>query len=80
LVVGFYVFRARSIFERALDVDYKNVSLWLRYTEMEMRNKQIAHARNLWDRAVTILPRVSQFWLKAIHMEGLLSSLSRDFC
>jgi hypothetical protein len=46
---------------------------------MEMRNKQIAHARNLWDRAVTILPRVSQFWLKAIHMEGLISSLSSDF-
>lgn len=33
--------RARSIFERALDVDYRNISLWIKYAEMEMRNKQV---------------------------------------
>lgn len=54
--------RARSIYERALDVDYRNVTLWLKYAEMEMKNRQVNHARNIWDRAVTTLPRVNQFW------------------
>jgi hypothetical protein len=30
--------------------------------QMEMKNKFINHARNIWDRAVTLLPRVDQFW------------------
>lgn len=42
--------RARSIFERALHVEYQNVSLWLKYLEMEMKNKFVNHARNLFDR------------------------------
>lgn len=54
--------RARSIYERALDVDHRNITLWLKYAEMEMKNRQVNHARNIWDRAITILPRVSQFW------------------
>lgn len=29
--------RARSIFERALDVDHRSITLWLQYAEMEMR-------------------------------------------
>ncbi len=28
-----------------------NVSLWLKYVEMEMRHRFINHARNIWDRA-----------------------------
>lgn len=55
-------FRARSIYERALDVEHRNVTLWLKYAEMEMKNRQINHARNIWDRAITILPRANQFW------------------
>ncbi len=54
--------RARSIFERAIQVDYKNISLWLKYVEMEMRNKFLNHARNVFERAVDYLPRVDQFW------------------
>lgn len=49
--------RARSVFERALDVDYRNQTLWLKYAEMEMKHKFLNHARNIWDRAVTLLPR-----------------------
>ncbi|XP_053594028.1 protein crooked neck-like [Microplitis demolitor] len=41
---------------------------------MEMRNRQVNHARNLWDRAVTILPRVSQFWYKYTYMEEMLEN------
>lgn len=30
------------MYERALDVDHRNVTLWLRYAEMEMRNRQVS--------------------------------------
>ncbi len=33
--------RARSVYERALDVDHRNPTLWLRYAEMEMRCRQV---------------------------------------
>ena len=33
--------RARSVFERALDVEPRNVGIWMRYAEMEMRAKQV---------------------------------------
>lgn len=66
-IIFFYVSaalfkRSRSIYERALDVDHRNVTLWLKYAEMEMKNRQVNHSRNIWDRAITILPRVNQFW------------------
>jgi crooked neck len=54
--------RARSVFERALDVNYNAVNLWLKYAEMEMRHRFVNHARNVWDRAVTLMPRVDQLW------------------
>ena len=39
--------RCRSVYERALQVDYQCASLWLKYAEMEMRHKFINHARNV---------------------------------
>jgi len=42
---------------------------------MGFRNKQINHARNIWDRAVTILPRATQFWLKYSYMEELVENV-----
>ncbi|RMZ88557.1 hypothetical protein DV736_g4210, partial [Chaetothyriales sp. CBS 134916] len=67
--------RARSIFERALDVDSTSVVLWIRYIEAEMKTRNINHARNLLDRAVTILPRVDKLWYKYVHMEELLGNV-----
>jgi len=67
--------RARSIFERALDVDSRSVVLWLRYIEAEMRTRNINHARNLLDRAVTILPRVDKLWYKYVYMEETLGNI-----
>lgn len=29
--------RARSVYERALDVDHRTITVWLKYAEMEMR-------------------------------------------
>ena len=52
------IIRARSVFERAAEVDYTHVTLWLKYAEMEMTNKYIVDARNVWDRACKYLPRV----------------------
>lgn len=34
-----------------------------------MRSKFPNHARNVWDRAVALLPRVDQFWYKYSYME-----------
>lgn len=67
--------RARSIFERALDVTATHVPLWIRYIESEMRNRNINHARNLLDRAVTILPRVDKLWYKYVYMEETLGNI-----
>lgn len=67
--------RARSIFERALDVDSTSVTLWIRYIEAEMKSRNINHARNLLDRAVTLLPRVDKLWYKYVYMEEMLSNI-----
>ena len=67
--------RARSVWERALDVSYASVTLWLKYAEMEMRARFVNHARNVWDRAVTLLPRIDQLWYKYIHMEEMLNNV-----
>ena len=66
--------RARSIWERAIEVDYQHVPLWLGYATMEMENGFINHARNVWDRAVTYLPRVDQLWYKYAYMEEMAGS------
>ncbi|KAI3859669.1 hypothetical protein MKX03_031183 [Papaver bracteatum] len=68
--------RARSVWERALEVDYRNHTLWLKYAEVEMKNKFINHARNVWDRAVSLLPRIDQLWYKYIHMEEILGNVA----
>ncbi len=36
---------------------------------MEMKHKFVNHARNVWDRAVTLHPRVDQLWYKYSYME-----------
>ncbi|CAL9246812.1 unnamed protein product [Arabidopsis halleri] len=41
-----------------------------------MRNKSVNHARNVWNRAVKVLPRVDQLWFKFIHMEEILGNIA----
>lgn len=72
----FFCTGARSIWERALDIDYRNIAIWLKYAEMEMRYKQINHARNIWDRAIAILPRANQLWYKYAYMEEMLTNIA----
>ena len=69
--------RARSIFERALEVDTRSGELWLRYAEMEMRNECINHARNILDRAVQLLPRIDFLWYKYVYMEELVRDIPK---
>ena len=40
------------------------------------RHRQVNHARNLWDRAITIMPRANQFWYKYTYMEELLGNVA----
>lgn len=75
-----------------MDVDSKDISLWLSYTEMvcrrvfclvvvltwrlqELKSRNIQHARNLFDRAVTFLPRITQLWYKYVYLEELLQNI-----
>ena len=69
--------RARSVWERALDVSYTNPTTWLKYAEMEMRHRFINHARNVWDRAVSLLPRVDQLWCVLGNSSNILVPLHR---
>ena len=39
-----------------------------------MKNKFINHARNIWERAIKIMPRVEQLWFKYIEMEEILGN------
>lgn len=68
--------RARSVWERAIDNDYRNPGIWQGYTEMEMRGGYVNHARNVLDRAVGLLPRVDMLWLKYAHMEELVGEIA----
>jgi crooked neck len=69
--------RARSIFERALEVDTRSGELWLRYAEFEMRNEFLNHARNILDRAVQLMPRVDFLWYKYVYMEELVGDIPK---
>ena len=69
--------RARSIFERALEVDGRSAELWLRYAEFEMRNEFVNHARNILDRAIQLLPRVDFLWYKYVYMEELVRDIPK---
>ena len=69
--------RSRSVYERALDMDYKNEQIWMKYAEMEMKHKFINHARNVYDRAVTLLPRREVFWFKYTYMEELVGAVDQ---
>ena len=66
----------RDVWEQALEVDDQNHTLWLKYAEMEMKNKFINDARNVWDRAVYHLQRMDQLWYKYIHMEKMLKNIA----
>lgn len=43
---------------------YRNPTLWMKYTEMELKAKNVNRARNLYDRVTATLPRVDVFWYK----------------
>lgn len=66
--------RARSIMERALEVNVQHVPFWVRYIEIELLHKNINHARNLLDRAVTILPRTDKLWFMYVQTEESLAN------
>ena len=57
-------------------MDSTSVTLWIRYIEAEMKTRNINHARNLLDRAVTILPRIDKLWYKYVYMEETLGNVS----
>ncbi|KAL5554716.1 hypothetical protein UlMin_042117 [Ulmus minor] len=66
--------------EQALEVDYWNHTLWLKYAEFEMKKKFINHAMNVWDHVVTLLPRMDQLWINWMpDQQGWLSYIKAMF-
>lgn len=61
--------RARSVMERALEVNGQHVPFWVRYIEMELLHRNINHARNLLDRGVTLLPKTDKLWFMYVQTE-----------
>jgi crooked neck len=47
----------------------------MNYSETELKSRNVQHARNLFDRAVTLLPRVDQLWYKYVYLEELLQNV-----
>jgi crooked neck len=68
--------RARSIYERALDVNIQHIPFWVHYIQFELVHKAINHARNLLDRATTTLPRVNKLWFLYVQTEETLKNYS----
>lgn len=66
--------RARSIFERALDVNIQHIPFWVQYIELELSHKNINHARNILDRAIKTLPRVNKLWFLYVLTEEMLKN------
>ena len=44
---------------------------------MEMKNKFVNHARNVWERACSLMPRVDAFWYKYVYMEEILENYEK---
>ena len=63
--------RVRSIFERALHVEYQNVSLWLKYLEMEVLNKQRFDCAEVVKKA----PHDYDTWFEYIKLEEDLTDV-----
>lgn len=66
--------RARSIYERALDVNVSHIPFWTHYIQFELSHKNVNHARNLLDRGVITLPRVDKLWYLYVQTEETLGN------
>jgi hypothetical protein len=62
-VVAVFVAAAAAVAAAAVDLLCCAVCP-VQYAEMEMRHRFVNHARNVWDRAVSLLPRIDQLWYK----------------
>lgn len=67
--------RARSIYERALQVNVEHVPFWTSYINLEISNGFVNHARNILERAITTLPMIDKFWFMYIQMEETLQNM-----
>lgn len=66
--------RARSIMERALDVNIEHIPFWTQYIQFELIHKNVNHARNLLERATAALPKVSKLWFLYVQTEEMFQN------
>ncbi|KAJ0361713.1 hypothetical protein COL154_006650 [Colletotrichum chrysophilum] len=76
--------RKRREFEDYVRRNRVNLNNWMRYAQWELEQKEfrlkngdISHARNLFDRAVARLPRVDKLWYKYVYMEEMLGEIPK---
>ncbi|TBU07254.1 hypothetical protein CWI36_0301p0010 [Hamiltosporidium magnivora] len=62
-------YKARSVYERAIDFNYSVDTLWFKYIDFELRNNFLNHARNLFERFIELHPGNEKAWLKYINFE-----------
>lgn len=65
------IVQARSIFERALAIDYTYIPLWYRYAQMEARARQFVNAAAVLERGCSLLPYESKLWLQFLEFEEI---------
>lgn len=72
---------ARSIYERSLEyTNFKEPNAWFAYIDMEKRHLPemgVNRCRNLFERAVKILPRHDKFWLMYANFEEQIGDIDR---
>lgn len=73
-MAGLYGNGASSYLAQVLGLDRQLISRVEIMQELKARN--ISHARNLFDRAVTLLPRIDQIWYKYVFLEEMLGNVA----
>lgn len=51
------------------------IIFYLLRSMQELKARNVQHSRNLFDRAVTLLPRIDQLWYKYVYLEELLQNI-----
>lgn len=71
------IVQARSIFERALAIDYTYIPLWHRYAQVEGRARQFANAAAIHERGCSLLPFESKLWLQYLEFAEIRGDIDQ---
>jgi len=61
-------FRARTLFERALEQNHHSIVLWRYYMNYELKRGDLESAKGIFYRAIRYLPWVKDIWLDSFRL------------